>query len=290
LIAEKQFGAPAITIIGDVVKLRSKLNWFETRPLFGKRIVVTRTRDQASELSHTLTQLGAEVLEIPTIRIEAPENKSGLMDALLTLGEYDWIVFTSPNGVTAFFEYFFKGFDDIRALGNLRIAAVGPATAAKLKEIHLRIDAMPEEYLAAKVADAISNFESIDNLRILLMRAEEANPELPKKLEELGAIVDDVPCYRTVPENGDVNGAAERFLESGADWVTFTSSSTVENFHKRFDLKKIKGQFTGIKFASIGPETSKTLRELGMAPDVEAKEHNIPGLVRAVQAGTQAKS
>jgi uroporphyrinogen III methyltransferase/synthase len=290
LIAEKQFGAPAITIIGNVVKLRSKLNWFETRPLFGKRIVVTRTRDQASELSHNLTQLGAEVLEIPTIRIEAPENKSGLMDALLTLGEYDWIVFTSPNGVTAFFEYFFKGFDDIRALGNLRIAAVGPATAAKLKEIHLRIDAMPEEYLAAKVADAISKFESIDNLRILLMRAEEANPELPKKLEELGAIVDDVPCYRTVPENGDVNGAAERFLESGADWVTFTSSSTVENFHKRFDLKKIKGQFPGIKFASIGPETSKTLRELGMSPDVEAKEHNIPGLVRAVQAGTQAKS
>ncbi|HEX7860512.1 MAG TPA: uroporphyrinogen-III C-methyltransferase [Verrucomicrobiae bacterium] len=283
LVEKENFGAPAITIIGDVVKLRSKLNWFENRPLFGQRIVVTRTREQASQLSEQLHELGAEVLEIPTIRTVEPENKSDLVDSMLTLGEYDWIVFTSPNGVSAFFNYFFKAFDDIRAFGNLRIAAVGPATAAKLKELHLRVDAMPEEYLAAKITKAISDFESLENLRVLLMRAEIANEELPKELEELGAIVDDVACYRTVPETEDQNGAAERLLEGGADWITFTSSSTVENFHARFDLPKLKQQFPQMRLASIGPETTKALAKLGLKPDAEAREHNIPGLVKTLR-------
>ncbi|MGZ8940960.1 MAG: uroporphyrinogen-III C-methyltransferase [Limisphaerales bacterium] len=283
LVEKENFGAPAITIIGDVVKLRKKLNWFEQRPLFGQRVVVTRTREQASQLADQLQELGAEVLEIPTIRMEEPENKSDLMDALLAIGEYDWIVFTSPNGVSAFFNYFFKGFDDIRALGNLRIAAVGPATAAKLKELHLRVDAMPEEYVATKISKAIAAFESVDNLRVLLMRAEIANEELPNELEALGAIVDDVACYRTVPETEDQNGAAERLLEGGADWVTFTSSSTVENFHARFDLPKLKQQFPEMRVASIGPETTKTLRALGVPPDAEAREHNIAGLIKSLR-------
>ncbi len=286
LVEQKNFGAPAITIIGDVVKLRPRLNWFEQRPLFGRKIVVTRTREQASQLADQLNELGAEVLEIPTIKTEDPVNKGALMDAMLGLGEYDWIVFTSPNGVDAFFTYFFKGFEDIRALGNLRIAAVGPATAAKLKALHLRVDAMPEDYLAAKVTEAISAFESVENLRILLMRAEVANPELPSELERVGAIVDDVACYRTVPETEDLNGSAERLMESGADWITFTSSSTVENFHARFDLPKLKQQFPAMRLASIGPETSKTLRKLGLEPDVEAREHNIPGLIAALREKT----
>ena len=283
VVEKENFSAPAITIIGDVVLMREKLNWFEKRPFFGKRIVVTRTREQASQLAHDLDELGADVLEIPTIRIDAPENKSSLMDAMLALGEYDWIVFTSPNGVNTFFEYFFKGFEDIRALGNLRIAAVGPSTAARLKALHLRVDAMPEEYVAAKVADAIGKFESLDNLRVLVMRAEVANPELPRQLEEAGAIVDDVACYRTVPETEDPNGAVERLEKGGADWVTFTSSSTVENFHARFNLPEIKKKHPQIRFASIGPETSKALRGLGFEPDVEATEHNIPGLIAALR-------
>lgn len=289
LVEKVNFGAPAITIIGDVVKLRSKLNWFERRPLFGQRVVVTRTRGQASQLSDQLTELGAEVLEIPTIRTVEPENKSDLMDAMMALGEYDWIVFTSPNGVSAFFHYFFKGYDDIRALGNLRIAAVGPATASKLKELHLRVDAMPEEYVASKITKAICAFESIENLRILLMRAEIANQELPKQLEEHGAIVDDVACYRTVPESEDQNGAAERLLEGGADWITFTSSSTVENFHVRFDLPKLKEKFPKLRVVSIGPETSRALSALGVKPDAEAREHNIPGLVKALRSKLEAR-
>jgi uroporphyrinogen III methyltransferase / synthase len=282
IVERNKFTAPAVAVIGEVVNLREKLNWFEKRPLFGRRIVVTRTREQASQLSARLIELGAEVLEIPTIKIAPPNEKNDLKDALEALGEYEWIVFTSPNGVTAFFDYLIRAFEDIRALGNVRIAAVGPATAAKLKELNLRVDLIPEEALASKIAQALTKFESIDNLKILLARAEKANRELPRALEELGGIVDDVAVYQTLPETEDRNGAAARFLEVGADWITFTSSSTVEHFHARFDLPKLARQFPQLKLASIGPETTKALTALGLKPAVEAKDHHIDGLVQAL--------
>ena len=283
VVAEKKFSAPAVTIIGGVVKLRGKLNWFEHRPLFGQRIVVTRTREQASQLSRQLLELGAEVLEIPTIKIQPPDERVALVEALQGIGEYDWLVFTSPNGVTSFFEYFFKAFDDVRAIGNIHIAAVGPATAAKLKELHLRVDVMPEEYVAQKIAAAFKKFESLENLRVLIARAQVANPELPKTLEEMGAIVDDVAVYKTVPETEDRTGTAARLIEAGADWITFTSSSTVENFHTRFDLPKLMQKFPTIKVASIGPETSKAITALGLKPALEAKQHTIDGLVGSLR-------
>ena len=282
IVEEKGFKAPAVTVIGDVVKLRDTLNWFEKRPMFGKRIVVTRTREQASQLAKQLTEQGAEVLEIPTIKITAPTDQNDVVDVIMGLNEYDWLVFTSPNGVTAFFEYFFKAFDDMRDLGGCHIAAVGPATAAKLKEFHLKVDLMPEEYVTSKIAKAFKDFESIENLRFLLLRAEVANPELPKQLEEMGAIVDDVSIYKTVPETEDVTGAAASFLENGADWITFTSSSTVENFHARFNLSHVVKKFPNIKLASIGPETTKTIVSLGLKPTVEAKPHTIDGLIKAI--------
>ncbi len=289
VVEEKKFKAPAVTVIGDVVKLRPKLNWFEHRPLFGQRIVVTRTREQASQLSQQLLERGADVLEIPTIQVVPPDEKQPIADVLLGLGEYDWIVFTSPNGVSMFFGYFFKTFEDMRDIGGVRIAAVGPGTAAKLKELHLKVDVMPEEYVTSKVAGALAKFESIENLRFLLLRAQVANPELPKKLEEMGGIVDDVACYKTVPETEDRNGAAARLLEGGADWITFTSSSTVENFHARFDLPKLISQHPRLKLASIGPETSKAIVALGLKPTVEAKEHNIDGLVKALETSVKAR-
>jgi uroporphyrinogen III methyltransferase/synthase len=279
-IAEKaQFTAPAVTVIGGVVKLRKTLNWFEERPLFGKRIVVTRTRQQASQLSRQLAEAGADVLEIPTIKIAPPDNPAFLADALLELNSYDWIVFTSPNGVMTFFEYFFKAFEDMRDIGGVKIAAVGPATAAKLKELHLKVDLMPEEYVTAKIAKAFIAYETIENLKILLVRAEVANPDLPKELEALGAIVDDIPCYKTVPETDDVNGAAARLADDGADWITFTSSSTVENFHARFDLPALLKKFPKIQLASIGPETTKALAALNLKPALEARPHTNEGLV-----------
>jgi uroporphyrinogen III methyltransferase/synthase len=282
IVEKTGFTPPAVTVIGDVVKLRKTLNWYESRPLFGRRIVVTRTREQASQLTRLLLNLSAEVLEIPTIKIVPTDRKADLADALLELNSYDWIVFTSPNGVTTFFDSFFKAFEDMRDIGGVRIAAVGPATAAKLRELHLKVDLMPDEYVAAKIANAFTKFESIENLKVLLLRAEVATPELPQALEALGAIVDDVACYKTVPEIEDLNGAAARLLEDGADWITFTSSSTVENFHARFDLPALLKKFPQIKLASIGPETTKAIVSLGLKPDVEAKPHTIEGLAGSI--------
>ena len=148
---------------------------------------------------------------------------------------------------------------------------------------------MPREYLASRIVDALSEYESIENLRILLLRAEVANPELPQLLEFKGAIVDDIACYQTVPETEDLTGAAAELLESGADWITFTSSSTVENFHARFDLPLLLKRFPRMKTASIGPETSKALVSLGLKPALEAKSHDIEGLVTALEELADAK-
>jgi uroporphyrinogen III methyltransferase / synthase len=282
--AKEKISPPTVAVIGEVVKLRNKLNWFEHRPLFGQRVVVTRTREQAGTLAGRLHDLGAEVLEVPTIKLDAPTNRQDLVDALLELNSYDWLIFTSPNGVTTFFEYFFRQFHDMRDIGGARIAAVGPATANKLKELHLQVDLMPDEALAANIAEAFSEFESIENLKICLLRAEVANPELPNALEAMGAIIDDIACYKTVPETEDVTGAGARLQESGADWITFTSSSTVEQFHARFDLPALVKKFPNMKLASIGPETSKALVELKLEPTIEAKEHTIDGLVEAILA------
>ena len=282
--AQAKIGSPAMAVIGNVVKLRSKLNWFERRPLFGQRIVVTRAREQAGQLSRRLREHGAEVLEVPTIKLEPPTRREDLVDALLELNAYDWLVFTSPNGVSKFFEYFFKRFHDMRDLGGARIAAVGPATANKLKELHLQVDLMPDEALASEIAAAFAEFETIENLKICLLRAEVANRELPEALEALGAIVDDVACYQTVPETEDATGAAASLLERGADWVAFTSASTVEHFHARFDLPALLSKFPQLKTATIGPETSKALAALGLKPALEAKQHTLDGLVAALLA------
>lgn len=277
------FTAPAVTIIGDVVTLRDELNWFEQRPLLGQRIVVTRTREQASQVSRQFRDLGADVLEIPTIKIAPPDNREDLVEALLGLNSYDWLVFTSPNGVASFFEAFFKSFKDLRDIGGCRLAAVGPATAARLKELHLQVDLMPEEYVSTKIAEAFKKEHDLENLNVLLLRAQVAQPDLPKDLVGLGAIVDDVACYKTIPETEDVNGCAERFQKEGADWITFSSASTVESFHARFDLPECLKRWPELRLASIGPETTKAIQSLGLIPHVEAKDHNIDGLVRSVR-------
>jgi uroporphyrinogen III methyltransferase/synthase len=288
LAAEKKISPPALTIVGDVVKLRGKLNWFENLPLFGNRIVVTRRTGQAGTFAKRLAELGAEVFEVPTIRITLPTEKDAIVDCLLELNAYDWLVFTSANGVTAFFDLFFKRFHDMRDIGGARIAAVGPATAAKLRELHLQVDLTPEDATAKKLAAAFAKFETIENLKMCLLRAEVANRELPEALEALGAIVDDIAIYKTVPETEDPAGAGARLLAEGADWVTFTSSSTVEHFQARFDLPKLVKQFPKLKIASIGPETSKTIRALKLEPAIEAKEHTTEGLIAGLLKAAKA--
>jgi uroporphyrinogen III methyltransferase/synthase len=285
LAKEKNMSPPSLVILGGVVGLREQLNWFEKRPLFGKRVVVTRAREQAWEFSQKLAGLGAEVLEIPIIKQTLPENKQDVVDAMLALNSYDWLIFTSANGVTAFFDLFFKHFKDLRDLGGGKIAAVGPATAEKLRAFHLQVDVVPEESIGKKIAEALVKYSSIENCKVCLLRAEEANGDLLQALEEFGAITDDIAVYSTVAETEQMPGAVEDLLERGADWVTFTSGSTVRFFHERFNLPKLLKQFPQMKLASIGPETSKAIRALGLEPKVEAKEHTSEGLIAELTRG-----
>src|SRR5881398_2279551 len=224
------FEAPAVAVFGEVVALRDSLNWYEKRPLSGKRIVVTRSRKQAGALSGKLRTLGAHVFELPTIRIEPPTDLREFAELVQDAHTYDWIVFTSANGVEAFFEIFFKLYDDAREIGGPRIAAIGPATAQRVKDFHLHVDLQPDEFVAEAVVRKFQKQGGVENLRILLVRAEKARDVLPKQLSALGAIVDEAFAYRTAPETRDITGARRHLLEEGADLITFTSSSTVENF------------------------------------------------------------
>jgi len=278
-VVDLGFEAPAVAVFGEVVALRESLNWYEKRSLSGKRIVVTRARRQASALSDRLRALGADVIELPTIRIEPPSNLREFAELVQDAHAYDWIVFTSPNGVTAFFDLFFKLYDDAREIGGVKIAAIGPATTRRVKDFHLHVDLQPEEFVAEAVVREFQKHGGVENMRILLARAEEARDVLPKQLSNLGAIVDEGFAYRTVAETRDDTGARRRLLEEGADLITFTSSSTVENF-LALGLPWPKG----MKVASIGPITSKTVRDHGLKVDVEARRHDIEGLTDAIRS------
>src|SRR5438067_10854174 len=275
---DRGFEAPAVAVFGKVVALRESLNWYEERPLSGKRIVVTRSRKQASALSGKLRALGAHVFELPTIRIEPPNDLREVEELVQDAHAYDWIVFTSANGVEAFFEIFFKLYDDARAIGGPRIAAIGQATAQRIKDFHLHVDLQPDEFIAEADVREFQKQGGVENLRVLLVRAEKARDLLPTELSALGAIVDEAFAYRTVPETRDITGARRQLLEEGADLITFTSSSTVENF-LALDLPWPKG----MQVASIGPITSKTARDHGLKIDVEARSHDIDGLVKAIR-------
>lgn len=271
-----KFSSPAVAVIGDVVKERVKINWFEKRPLFGKKIVVTRTREQAGELSRELRGLGADVIELPTIRIELPEDKLGFAEGVTNAHEYDWLVFTSPNGVERFFDAFFATYEDARSLGNPRIAAIGAATEAKIREYRIGVDLLPKRFVAEGLIEAFKE-ESVENQTMLWVKAAESRDVIYDGLMKLGAIVDECIAYRTVAETEDLTGAQARFAEEGADMVTFTSSSTAEHF---FEL--------GLPWpeecvaASIGPVTTATLKAHDRKPAIEANPHDIPGMVAAI--------
>jgi uroporphyrinogen III methyltransferase / synthase len=277
-VAEKNFAPPAVAIFGEVVSLSEELAWHNSRPLSGKRIVVTRTRKQAGALSDQLRDLGAEVIELPTIRIEPPSDLRAFAELVQDAHGYDWIVFTSPNGVTAFFEMFYKLYDDARDIGAARIAAIGPATAQRVRDFHLKVDLQPDEFVAEAVVREFKKEGDIENLRVLIARAEEARDLLPRELGALGAIVDVAFAYRTVPETSDRTEARARLAAGGADMITFTSSSTVENF-----LALGLPWPAGMEVASIGPITSKTARDHGLTIAVEARRHDVSGLVDAIR-------
>lgn len=274
--------APAITVVGEVVRLRERLQWFERLPLLGRRIVVTRAREQASDLVERLTALGAEVLECPTIRIAAPASWEPLDGAIARLREFQWVVFTSVNGVHAFFGRLAHHGLDARALGHLRTAVIGPATGAALAARGLSSDVVPESYRAESVVEAFRR-EDMTGRAVLLPRAAEARPVLPVELGRMGAAVEEVPVYRTEIAAEGAEALVARLEEGRVDLVTFTSSSTVKNFQRLLPAGRRAALMERVQVASIGPITTETARELGFRVNVTAAVYTIPGLVQAIE-------
>ena len=274
--------SPAIIIVGQVIKLRETMQWFENRPLMGKRIVVTRAREQASELVKVLSDLGAECLECPTIKVVPPDDWKPLDTAIENLSSYDWLIFTSVNGVNFFFERLFKQDRDVRALSNLRTASIGPATAKRMFDFGLKSDIVPKSYMAESVIEAFAQ-EDIKGKRVLLPRAKEARPILPVELAKMGAEVNEVTAYRTEEVRDNVDILMTGLEQGTVDLITFTSSSTVKNFHAIIPPAKFNDLMKGVTIAAIGPITADTAKELGIDIHIIAKSYTIPGLCDAIK-------
>lgn len=278
LIHERGLKPPATIIIGDVVRLREKLSWFEKLPLFGQRIVVTRAREQADSLSAPLRHLGAEVIELPTIEIQPSPDYAALDAAIAKLPEYDWLIFTSVNGVRYFLERLDASAIDLRGIRG-KLCAIGPATRESLERFHLKVDVMADEYVAEGLLRALNGFV-FSNARVLIARAAVARDILPEELRRRGSHVDVVEAYRTVAPAGLAERAAAIF-KTNPDWITFTSSSTASNLVAACGSEALRGTRT----ASIGPVTSATLRSLGIDVTAEANPHTIEGLVARIIEG-----
>jgi uroporphyrinogen III methyltransferase/synthase len=281
LAEERKFKAPAITVVGDVVRLRDELNWFEALPLFGRRVVVTRARAQVGSLARRLERLGADVLEIPTIRIERIPLESSAREKLGQLGEhFDWLVFTSPNAVDLFFAEFFRACDDVRRLGAIRLAALGPATARKLAELHLRVDLQPSLFTAEKLAAAFPA-SAMAGERFCLPHGRLADPLLGDHLRAAGAQVEEWVLYDTMPEEADPAGTRARYLREGAHWIAFTSASTVENW-QALALNPAPGA-PHPAMISMGPVTTATMKKLGCPVAAESPQATLDSLVETIR-------
>ena len=270
---------PAIFIVGEVVKLRDSLSWFETKPLFGKTFVVTRARAQASALTEKLETEGAKVLEVPAIKIVDPEDFTPLDKAQNNLPSYDWVIFTSANGVDLFFDRLLKNGKDARAFANNKIAAIGSATADMLTAYGLTADLVPASYKAEDLVDTLLP-QLHKGSKVLLARAKEARNVLPDALQAAGADVEVVAVYETVADCENKDELVTALQNKAVDCITFTSSSTVKNLLQA--LGDAKELLTGVTLAAIGPITAKTMEKNGLKPTVCAETYTIDGLVEAL--------
>jgi uroporphyrinogen III methyltransferase / synthase len=269
-------GAPALIVVGPVVDRREALAWLERRPLHDHRVVVTRARAQASGLAATLRALGAEAIELPAIRIEPRIDSDEVRAAVERIGDYSLVCLTSPNGVRLLFEALAGAGRDARALAGATVAAIGPGTARALAEHGISADVVPERFVAEALVEALSSVD-VDGRSVLVARAAEARDVLPDALRERGAEVDVVPLYETVREQPD-DDAVE--AAQGADYVTFTSSSTVRNLTEALGARFPRAA----RVVSIGPVTSEAARDAGLEVHVEAERHDVDGLVEALLA------
>jgi len=278
-IQRERLKAPVVTIIGWPVLLRDEIAWFEKRPLFGKRIVVTRATDQAPELSGRLRELGAEVLEVPAVRI-ARLDLDPLRAVLSELGAYNWIVFTSRNGVAVFWEQLLASGRDARALAGIRIAAVGAATAGALLEHGIAVDVIPERFVAEGLLDALRDRGDLSGATVLHVGAEGARDVLRAGIEEMGATVTLLPVYRSVPQAEGAENLRAALEHGAVELVTLTSASAVAGLVDAVGPDAA----SGAPAASIGPITSEAARAAGLDVTIEAKESTIDGLVDAIVA------
>ena len=277
----EKFTNPSVIVVGGVCALRDELNWFEQKPLFGRSVVVTRAREQASGLAATLAELGAEVVQCPTIRIAPLEDTASLDRAVRELAGYAWVIFTSVNGVRFFWKRLRAAGLDARALGGRMVAAIGPATAAELELHGVHADFVPEKYVAEGVVEGLLARGSLEGARVLIPRALVAREVLPEALAAAGALVDVVPAYRTVPDASRGEEVIARVEAGTLDCVTFGSSSTVENFLAIVPADLLKAH-PSVKLAAIGPVTARTLARHGLPCDIMPTVYTIPALVQAL--------
>ncbi|MDD9303729.1 MAG: uroporphyrinogen-III C-methyltransferase [Desulfobacter sp.] len=281
VVKEAKLKSPAIIVVGHVVSLRKELAWFDKKPLFGKRIVITRARSQASGLVSQLNRLGAQCIEIPTIKIVPPKDRTPLEKAIENLDKYEWLVLTSVNGVKYFFDTLFEKGLDVRALGHLKFACIGPVTKERLADYGIVSDILPETYRAESVVDAFANVD-IQGKQILLPRAKKARTILPEELAKMGAMVDEVAAYETQLAQEGKESLIDMLKDNAIDAVTFTSSSTVSNFISLLENQDSHALLKDVTLASIGPITSDTARSLGLEPEIEASPYTIQALVNAL--------
>lgn len=284
LVASAKLSSPAIIFVGEVVRNHAQIDWYEQLPLFGRRVAITRTRDQNSELREKLEVLGAEVVEIPLITITKDVAKDSLIEILTELGGYDWIVFSSANGVRYFFEEFLKGFPDVRSLGLLRFACVGKATAREIERYHIKVECMPDVASGASLADALIATGSLDSAKIIVVTGNLNRDKLVKKLEAARAIVDQLPLYKTEKTDLANDPTAEDFRQKGADAILFASSSAANSYAEQLGALELVPGATKPLIGSIGVQTTETLDELDLCPDFEAKTANLDALIEALLA------
>jgi len=279
--ARTSFKNPAVIVVGEVVRLRDTLNWYEKRPLFGKRVLVTRSREQASALSEAIEALGGEPLEFPTIRVVPPDDFSPMDRAIEEIENFNWIIFTSVNGVHSFFRRLRGHQKDIRRLHSAQLCAIGPKTKGMLESYGLLVDYVPGEYRAEQIVEGLKDRMKAGE-RVLLPRADIARKVMPDALQQMGAMVTEVPAYKTVMAEGDVAPVRDMLQNGEIQVITFTSSSTVRNFVKMLATPDLNALLQGVTVACIGPVTADTARELGVKVNIIAKEYTINGLVQAI--------
>ena len=279
-VKKKGLTSPAVMVVGEVVKLRERLNWYENKPLFGRRVLVTRSREQAGVLSEKIEELGGEAFEFPTIRIEPPVCYEPLDAAITKAGSFDWIIFTSVNGVRFFFERMRHLKADIRSLGKARVCAIGPKTAEMLEEKGIIVEMIPEKFCAESIIEKMGE-KLKPGQKALLPRADLARPLLATSLRGLGVEVEEVVAYRTAFTADKENILPEMLKAEEIDAVAFTSSSTVRNF-VAFLGEEERKRLKDLTIACIGPVTAQTAESLGLKVDVTAANYTIDGLVEAL--------